>query len=688
MNINLMNKLNNLITVARKPFGSRGLTALMAAVFAAGVSHAQFVPPSPETFDHEGWVFASGVMPMVGGNEATFQQRHQMSSSFAGGVQSLFWESYPTDDLTLVLEARIVAVEEEYFFNFDLKHQDGRFLTFGFEQTRHWYDGSGGYFPATDLWFQLWDNRLHVDRGNFWIEAGIAPPDMPAFTLSYNHFYRRGKKDSTIWGRTGLTGGAGNRAIVPSYRVIDERRHVFEGRGEYTITSTDFGAGVRVELSEQQNVLNIQQFPGQVGTESHVSQSDGVKTDLFSGNAWASSQLSDRIRMSTGYVFLRINNDISGDRLLYDPATGVITSNYTNMDGHTRLTQHVANVNVAVSPSEYLMIIPSFRFEWFEDDNLVTFNTVAPQRVPSTNKTTNLSQRLELRYSGIDRLRLYARGDWMQGNGDLREFATNAEHRVTNFERIRQTYTLGANWNPHHMFTLSSQLSYSIRNNDYDHLLPGRIGRHPAFIQKQDFRTSAFNIRVTTRPVNRVTLVSRYDIQLNRIDTQGSQNVAGQQVPLVMIRSGDMTRHTISQSVTWSPWDQLYLQASGNYVISYINTPANQTPGAAWEGLVLQSRNDYMFSTGTAVYAYSEKTDITIGGTYYRANNYDNNTDRSVAYGVGEEEYGVRVGITHRIHKNLECSGGYGYYNYSEVTTGGNRNYDAHLLYAGLTLRF
>ncbi len=682
-----MNTLQHTTITVNRCFSRRRLGLAVTALLAAGMAHGQFLPPSPETFEHQGWVVASGVMPMVGGNEATFQQRHQMSSSFAGGVQSLFWESYPTDDLTLVLEARIVAVEEEYFFNFDLKHQDGRFVNFGFKQTRHWYDGSGGYFPPTDLWFQLWDNRLHIDRGNFWIEAGVAYPDFPAVTVSYNHLYRRGQKDSTIWGRTGLTGGAGNRAIVPSYRNIDERRHIFEGSAEYTISSTELGGGLRAELSDQENTLNIVQFPGQA-TESHVSQTEGVKTDLFSANAWTSTQLSEKIRMSTGYVFMRINNDLSGDRLMYDPATGVVTSNYTNMAGTTQLTQHVANINLAASPSENFMIIPSFRFEWFEDNNLVTFNTPVAQRVPSTNKTTNLSQRLEFRYTGIERLRLYARGDWMQGDGDLREFATNAEHRVTNFERRRQTYTLGANWNPHYMFTLSSQASYSIRNNDYDHTVPGRIGRHPAFIQQQDFRTSAFNIRATVRPISNVTLVSRYDLQLNKIDTQGSQNVGGQQLPLAMIRSGDSTRHVISQSITWAPWNQLYLQASGNYSISYLNTPANENQGAAWEGRVLQSRNDYLYSNINAVYAFSEKTDLTLSGTYYRANNYDDNSARSVAYGVGEDEYGVRAGVTHRVHANLECSGGYGYYNYREKTTGGNRDYDAHLLYAGLTLRF
>lgn len=652
-------------------------------------AQAQFQPPPPADFDHEGWIAVEVRGVIVDGSQSTFQQRHRVRAGPAGGISSFYWETYPTRELTFQLETRSIFNENDHFVRFDLFNPDGGFLRGGFQQSRHRYDASGGYFPDTDLWFSPFGEGrgMHLDAGVAWIEVGVANPGEAEVALRYTHRYRQGLKDSTIWGRTGLTGGAGNRGIVPSFREIDETRHTIEGRASHTVADTDLGGGLRFERYSQDNTLNLRQFPTQPA-EQRIEQTDGVSSDLFSANAWTSTQLTEWARFSTGYIYTRIDNDITGSRDTFDPDTGAFDTYFTDMDGWTQMRQHVANVNVVLTPLESLLVIPSARFEKQDVDALVNHVRNGDQTVQSERETTNLSQRLELRYVGIPRWRFFARGDWMQGDGDIRDIATVTGTRETELERRQQRYTLGANWSPHRVFSGSTQYYYSIRKNDYDHLQPGRVGRYPAFIEKQDFETHGFNVRTTIRPVNRVTLVSRYDLQLTDIDTRGTWNDNGEQVSLKMIQSGEMTRHLFSQSVTWTPVNRLYLQLTGNYAISRIETPANEIDGEAWSGRVLESKNDYFFGSLAAIYAFTEKTDFDVTYTYYFADNFVENWEDSTPYGVGEYEHGVRFGVTHRIHDNFVWNGGYGFYYFREDTTGGMRDYDAHLLYTGLTMRF
>ncbi|MBC8097086.1 MAG: hypothetical protein H7Y43_14865, partial [Akkermansiaceae bacterium] len=83
-----------------------------------------------------------------------------------------------------------------------------------------------------------------------------------------------------------------------------------------------------------------------------------------------------------------------------------------------------------------------------------------------------------------------------------------------------------------------------------------------------------------------------------------------------------------------------------------------------------------------------DKTDLNLGYTYYRADNYTDNSTIGVPYGSGAEEHGATATLTRRINKNLRASLRYGYYTYSDESFGTSRDYDAHVVYTSLQYRF
>lgn len=679
--------------IAHKPAGApRRLTValrlLSGLCLAGAVSHAQFQMPPAESFDHGGWIAGQAQVVAVDGNAATFQQRHQMPQKVSGGLDSWFHESFPSRDVSVRAQGRGVPGLNQYDLTLAVAKKDLGFVRVGFKNSRHWSEGRGLYAPATGAWFTLPNaDKLHLDRGLFFAEVGLDKPGTVKLNLKYSYDFRDGVKDSTVLGRSGLT-GVGNRGIVPSTRDIDEKRHTVHATLEHEVGNTTLGGGLRYQFYKQNNTLNLRQFPVQGATEQHIAHREGVSSDLFSTNAWTSSQLSEHVRLNTGYLYTKVDNDITGDRLTFNPGTGARGANFRDMNGWTQLRQHVANINLFITKWENVLLVPSLSFERQETEAYNAYSTNAVQTVASESEAVNHSQRIELRYVGKPGWRFYARADWKNGDHDLTENMTTRDNRITESERSEQRYTLGANWNPNAVATASANYYYAIRKNDYDHLLPSRIGRHPAFIQQLDYETHAFNARLTLRPAAGVTVINRYDYQVNLVDMQGSLAQGTVQVPLAMLRSGDLSRHMFSQALTWMPKQRVHVQAGWNYATSTVDTPANRITGEAWSGQVVKSRYDYLYTHVNVTYVYTETTDFTVGYSYYGTDNAEDNWALSTAYGYKEHEHGVRLGMTYRASDNQVWRAGYALLTFRDDLSAGNRDYDAHLFYAGLTLRY
>ncbi|MBI4326588.1 MAG: hypothetical protein HY674_15185 [Chloroflexi bacterium] len=671
--------------------------------------------------DFSNWAGLSLGGASVDGNPAAFQQRTGLpANSVFGGVADFHYEHSLTNKWLLKLDGRGLFDYHDYGLRFDLTREDRGFLRAGYSESRTFYNGSGGFLPGANLWLPLADSELFVDRGAAWVEGGLTLPGWPEFRIKYTHDFRDGLKDSTSWGRVNTPYGP--RGLGASFYDLDEKRDTVEGKVTHQIGKTDLGLKLIYEWSDRNNLLNFQDFPGT--PKSHVTQKEGVESDLFNVHAWSSTWFNKQTVLSAGYGYTRLDTDLTGSRIygdqfdpVYDPAV-LRGPGYINLSGSSLLNQHVVNLSFMSWPRPHLAIVPAVKIAYQEVDGASLFQPFNPGVVsglnlggaiiPNPNATgfvatdtsrrqTTVEPRLEVRYAGVTNWLFYARGEWQVDDGELREQSRPIDANVlsspsdtdfrrdTDYQSLSRKYSVGANWYPQRKLSLAAQYYFQARSRDYDPAVDSTpndassFNRYPAYLRANDSFTHDANLRVTWRPLPSLTSVTRYDYQISTVETRADQ--------LSTVESAEMNTHIISQSLTWSPLDRLYLQGSVNYVLDETTTPVSDS--SATPGLAHSAQNDYWFATFGAGYALGKKTDLLADYSYYRADNYDgSNYQVSVPYGAGAREHAVSVGLVRRINRNLRCSLRYAYFRSEDQTTGGNNSFDAHVISTGVQYRF
>ena len=675
--------------------------------------------------DYRNWVEFGFGGTFINGDKAAFMQRTGIRRDVFGGIEDLHFEQDVGKRGLFTLDGRAIYDNHDYSVRLGLSQPDKGFVRAGYREYRTWYDGSGGFFPRNDQWFEARDQELAIDRKEVFFEAGLRIPDIPELTLRYSYQTREGDKDSTIWGESNLTGGFGSRAIVPSFWKIDEKRHTLDLDATHTLGKTEIGIGVRYEHFDNENSRNMRRRPGELtplpptlpaGPSRYLTQHDRLEGDVFNIHASTETRFSEKLRLTTGGAFTTMDTDMAGSRIYgagYDPIYDPLFARrqqrdegFLGLHGGSTLKQYVGNINLMWTPFDNFVVVPGLRFEKQDLDSESEFietNVGAPPALPSTQEDLaarsdrdilDVAESIEFRYTGLTNWVLYARGNWMQGQGDLQEIESvgpptnrvNDLLRDTDFDRSIQKYTVGANWYPLRNLNMGFQYYHKIRNEDYDHTddtTTNRTGNaYPAFLRAHDFTTDDANFRITWRPWRNLTLISRYDFQFSTIDTQGERtNVLDQ------VESGKITSHIFSQSISWMPWHRLYLQANISYALDETDTPADQALGGV-TNVVPDLRNNYWNLGANVGFAVDNKSDLQVNYTYYLADNYVDNSQWSQPYGADVEEHGTTVSFIRRFTSRIRWSLTYGFFNHNDYTSGGHNNYDAHLVYSTLRIMF
>jgi hypothetical protein len=627
-----------------------------------------------------------------GGNKAQAEARRRASRGAFGGIEDFHYEK-TIDKSTLTIDGRALFDQKDYKLSLDLRREDLGYLRFSYDQFRTWSNGDGGYYPPANQWYPLSDDALALDRGNFTFEGGLTLKDIPQVTFKYTHAFREGEKSSTIWGITHPTINV-TQGLSPSVNNIDEHSDAFQLDLAKTIKATDLGVGMRYEGGKQNNALHITESPGEPG-QQRITDQQSTTYDLYHAHAFTETRLRTNLVLSVGYSYSGVDNQISGSRIYgadFDAGYTPAAQNglgYYGLSGGSHLDEQVMNLNLMYKPIPALAIIPSMRLQqqMLEADStgLQTLgaNAPVPYAARSDGDRLDVRERLDLNYTGLTNSTLYARGEWTQGSGDLTEngglglvngIGVPPVQRQTDDSRFFQKYSAGIRWYPTRRAILDFGGDYKIHRYHYDHgadntpndaLSPNR---YPAYLVTQDIESYGGKTRLTLRPVQNVTLVSRYEYQLSTIRTKPDA-ISG----LGEVESSDMRSHIFAQDVSWTPWSRLNLQAGLNYVWSTTTTPASDHTQA-----VLDAQNNYWALNFSSTLVVDDKTDLTLGYLYYRADNYEDNSAFGVPYGAGADEHSVSTGITRRIRENIRLFLRYAYSRYTDETFAGNQDYHAH----------
>lgn len=642
------------------------------------------------------------------GDRSQFQERWGMRQGVIGGLQDFHYELLFGKKGMFELDGRAMYGGQDFSVKLQVVDPDHGFVRAGFREFRTWYDGSGGFFPGTGARFSIYDEELGLNRGEFFIEGGLTPPEGPMLTLRYAREYRRGTKDSLIWGDS--TQGGTTRGMVPSFREINETRNRIEADVKQIFGKSDVGLGVRLDLVDNNNAFKERRRPGEAANR-YVTQRDVFESDMFNVRAFTESRISDAVLLTSGYSYTRLNTDIGGSRIYgagFDapylpvyPGKQARDEGFVNLSGGSIVDQYVMNLSLRLEPAEDWVIVPSLRAEKLDTTGNAAFteNTTGTgagfpaSSALSLNSRQNgfvsITEAIEARFTGFTNWVLYARGEWGQSDGYLRELeqdltaGTTGVSRSTDSERFTQKFTVGANWYPLRRLHFSGQYYHKHRRNDYTHLAdstPNTAGtdRYPAYIREHTFQTDDFNLRATWRPLPNVTSVTRYDFQVSTIETFGG-SLAG-------IESAQTTAHIISQNLTWVPWSRLFLQGNFSYALDSTTTPYSSITGAA-ANLVSDARNDYWQTSVAATFVVDDKTDLQASYFFYNANNFINSTV-TMPYGTSAQDHSVNASLSRNFSKTVRGTLSYGYFAHRDETSGGRDNYDAHLVFSTITYRF
>jgi hypothetical protein len=666
-------------------------------------------PMTPDQFFEGGtntyndWIELSTGGFLTRGNQSQAEEIQNWSGGAFGGIEDLHIQGNAFTNAILTLDGHSIFDQHNYDLKLRLEDPQKWYLQFHFDNFRTWSDDIGGFYPPTGTQYSGSSSALALDRGEFSFEGGWTPNNLPAITFKYTHSYQNGDESSTIWGPVHpdpLNSPATVQGLYPSFYDIDETVDAIDLNAKQHIDTTDLGLGLHYEHGVLNDALDSTFYQGEP-VQQDVTDSQKNSYNLFSVNATSETWVKQNLLLSAGGMFANLDNDFSGSQI-YGNSFGVAYSpslynglGYYNMTGGSHLNEYVMDLNLLAIPTKTFTIIPAIRVQkesWDADSSgtgTLSDYPTEPFDSQSSRDAIDVCESLDLRYTGVTNWAFSARGEWDESDGNLSQLGGLSQINgigvppVTNFtddSSLLQKYSVGARWYPLRRLTIDVGGYY--KNDEYDYNSPVDSSpdgdTYPGYFTMQSFQTYDGNIRLTLRPLQNVSLTSRYEYQLSTIHTTPDPASGEPEV-----ESSTMTTHILAQDVSWIPWSRLSLQAGFNYVLSETKTPASEVTAA-----ILNAQNNYWTVNFSSSLVLDDKTDLNLNYFYYQADDYQDNSPDGVPLGTGEREHGVTATLTRRINPhlrlNLKCS----YYNYEDAATGGNSNFEGYLMFASLQYRF
>ena len=265
----------------------------------------------------------------------------------------------------------------------------------------------------------------------------------------------------------------------------------------HQIHGSDVGGGFLFDSSKIDNSLDIERTPGEP-TERFVTQTNKVDGDLYGLHAFSSTPFLDKkLILSTAYAYSTLDNRLGGSRIYgadfnaaFDPlfpSRQPFDEGFLDLDGSTKVNEHVGTFTLQGRPSETLQATAGVRVERSDVTGASDFigtdvgfppaltTSQEPLAVKSDADTTSTTESMEVRYTGLPNWVLYVRGEWEENDGDLTEreidttTASTTLERDTSIDLFGQKYVAGMNWYPLRRVNVSARYWYRNHDYDYDH---------------------------------------------------------------------------------------------------------------------------------------------------------------------------------------------------------------------------
>ncbi len=724
-------------------FRGAGLLAGAALVCGGLAARAADQAASGDAFPtFESYIKLTGQAAAISGNEAAFQTRAKQPKNGGAGIEDLHYARDLKDGVSVQFDGRALAGTEDYLGQLKLAKEEVGAVEVGYKRFRTFYDGIGGFFPRSNLWLPLTKEDLHTDRATFWTDILINRPNAPVFHVRYTNELRDGRKDSTIWGDSDLTGIpiwsqsslnpiSANRKLVASYLDLNERQQNLEATVVHTVGNTKIEAGFIGNRVDFLDTRSLNRYPGELKPYPAIPASPATLVPAVKANnaiygfdqqgtagdsatlfAKFETTIDERFTAFGGVSYLRYNGDLFGDRELrvnlltaagqVSPLGGFTSGgrppySYVTTAGRMHKEALTANAGLNYQPRPDILWTFAIKSEdsYTKGYNNVNYlNTLVVQNTgaltPITVAAPNNSQvnqrawqpEVDFRYTGIKNLSLYA----------------TADYRMTPYYDKRIYNTTISPSGATQLPSVSAETD-NIRENHGNYKLGAnwKIAgdltlRAEAFLKDHQDNFTGYGATAGSRFVlgyklygAKVTAIYK-PVPTVTLTTRyvGQRGLMDTTVDAgASYNSGDYQSTNLGETIDWVPNKFVYLQAGVNVVFDTLQTAYPRAGGAA-NDVLRNADNNYVSGSCLSGFVLTRRTDAQLQYTWYRAGNYDPGVPATLAYGMSVKDDIVTVALKHKFADHLVGTLKLGYFNSNSDTTGGRTNYRGPLAVVSL----
>lgn len=720
---------------------SRAAGLLAGALFALSGARATEADALP-VFDTN-YITVGGNVPAVSGSKAAFQRGTMLSKSGAAGIEAFNYTVDLSKETALQIDGKALPGAEDYLAKFKVtKNEVGSFEA-GYKRVRTFYDGKGGFFPTNNAWLPLYSRALSVDRGQFFVHGTVALPKAPVFNFSYTNSTRSGRKDSTIWGDSDLTGVpiyslstlnpiSSNRKIIPAYIQLNERTENWEVSVNHSVGDTKVHLAVIGDRINNLDSRSVDRYPGELKPFPAIPSNpvtlvpnalgnnpnkgldiQGIKETGTTYMGKIETVINPWISAYAEGSYYHASADLMSSRLItatIATATGVqnLVGGYTPAGrspyspvgtGTFRTNIYTGVVGLELKPTKDLEINPAVKVEKFNTNgnflanyalNMVTLATgaVVPGTVAAPNWSTASEKptvpEVSARYTGISNVALFM--DWSYRS------TPSDEHKVYVGPTTTTTVMVAAA--PTIVFD-------KVREKHTNFIVGGNWTPNSMLTFRAEYfekdHENAYNdalatgyytldndtyggrFTATVRPSPVVSFATRYVVQRGQCTVAEDGFLFG--------HSNDSRRHQISETIDWNPQKNFYAQANLNVMWDTVGTSYPRAGGAA-NDVLHNADNNYWNASVLTGFVVDKETDAQVQATCYKADNYNPwLATYTTPYGQGGKDYSVTVGLKHKFSDRMVGVAKLGYFNSTNETSGGFADYKGTVGYVSLQFR-
>ena len=393
-----------------------------------------------------------------------------------------------------------------------------------------------------------------------------------------------------------------------------------------------------------------------------------------------------------------------------------------NILADAKVDDYVANLMLKLTPTKDWLVEAGIRDEYnvIGDKGGLTLQSLATgatstasSNVTVTNQVTDsretdhvVTPEASLQYLGFRNVSLYANFDKRVNRGEQHwenPWAATTTAGITGvittlgaapigsvfFQDANQDYEnakVGANWNASKAFSLRAEVFRKDHLNRFIGTSNPAITKSFGGYYYTGYTFTGLKLSAVIKATPELSFTTRYQPQSGNMSVLGNTLTGGDTTE---VTSGRARTQTVSETIDWNPYRQVYVQGNINVVYSYIQTAYPVVVDSLTTNYatpIQNANNNYIVGSLLCGFVLDKQTDAQIEGTWQQATDYNPQIAAGgIPYGAGFLMESATVGLKHKFSNRLMGDAKVGYLKSTDSTTGGFTNYKGPLAYLSLS---